>query len=1075
MQIDVNNLESQVKPIIRNGRKYIEDAKSFLWGLKIPSDFSYATRLKRIPTDISNVQNEINNIQNWIEKAIDSFKNAENKNKNLINSINASTKTLETNNKKSNIENINSAIQDEVNIEDVNRLVNSTKKLTSNVLNYKENHPIKINDISKATGAKTTYYSVDNNFEAALMTGAFIANGSESKIKARVEDKLGGLGTLISGAWEGLTKIASDIGNVAKRTAASVSNVVIGFGKGVCNFFEGLAKVGCMVQTATLTATTGLFDAVSYTFSAITGNTENWSSLTSEMWKNTMSITSENYVDSAYKSFYEETMIGQWLDENAYEICKSNGILTNISSAIGEIAAAVVLTFVTLGAYPAIGFSSQAVGAFFTGVSKTGNYTSQKWAEARDSSWEGIERMKEKGEISQEQYDSFVTIRQLTNEQWEEVKSDYENGNMTEEMYNQMKQIREMPDDWRTLENGFKGFIYGAANGVWEGIQYYFGAKLGGKSIGGFGRFGSSAIRIGVDTTFNAADTPYRVLVDAMTSDKSLEQAWQDQGGWESVITSVGIGLVASAGGEVIDLKSPKAIKSVDTSKIKIDIDKLDDILNNTNAFKGYDENLAKQLKDAIKQDYIDGKIDLDKILKDGTINHNIAYKLNSFDNITEQIIDVDKIGELPGDFFKNIEHPEKVSFIYKGKKHTYDDLLKNYFKEYSSDVKHGTKNIETNVKNTQKIEQNTQKIEMKDKNANVKQIDMKDKVDVETTNIEANVKNEVDINEVRKNYFDNEIKKANSRKNENIKHIIEVDDLDNIPENVFKEIDNPKNVVFSAKGEEIHWIDAKARSGINKNWQEYRNSPEYKKAVEEFYKEHGLNISTIKDTKINIKDSIKHTGSKKTNTLKTIIEGVPLLTMGAVNKYFKESLSKNITLKNKAVTEGVLHFTSENSVDAIISSGYVKKTGMINSYGKPSSFFFAGKPSVEDIALNIDKIEKKLTAVRIKPTEEIADKFKYRYKDDQALLWNGEFKFKDMGLSAEKAYFILDNVDGKLQYKEVSKEIYNNFDENLLPVKGKLLSSLYSLKVGIDYQMDLVKANIARDVTSIVNKLYKQ
>ena len=87
--------------------------------------------------------------------------------------------------------------------------------------------------------------------------------------------------------------------------------------------------------------------------------------------------------------------------------------------------------------------------------------------------------MREKGEITEEEYNTFVAIRNLSDEDWAKVEEDYKNGVISEEEFKQMKNIREMPDDWATAENLFKGMGNGLANGVWEGLQWYVGGRLG--------------------------------------------------------------------------------------------------------------------------------------------------------------------------------------------------------------------------------------------------------------------------------------------------------------------------------------------------------------------------------------------------------------------------------------------------------------------------------------------------------------------------------------------------------------------------------------------------------------------
>lgn len=170
----------------------------------------------------------------------------------------------------------------------------------------------------------------------------------------------------------------------------------------------------------------------------------------------------------------------------------------------------------------------------------------------RDSSWAGIQEMYEKGEISEDQINTFIAIRNLTDEEWLQIKKDYLEGNISKEEFEQIKQIREMPEDWTTLENGVKGIFYGVGTGVWEGVQWYLGGKLAGWAFKG-SKVATSATRIGVDTAFNAMDTPYRTLLDSLATGNTLEESWAARGGWQSMLTDVGIGFIGSTGGEVFD------------------------------------------------------------------------------------------------------------------------------------------------------------------------------------------------------------------------------------------------------------------------------------------------------------------------------------------------------------------------------------------------------------------------------------------------------------------------------------------------------------------------------------------
>lgn len=483
-------------------------------------------------------------------------------------------------------------------IVDFENVENNTKRTVNKLQN-------KVDSINK-TYQEEVKKTVEKTVEPILKSTSTIA-----KMIREAELKNEGK-TFLEKARDGICSVGASIGNGA-----------VSFFKGVGEFGEGIVDTLGIVGTAIASPFTGLYDGFTY---LIDGG-EDWESVTGKMWEGTMSFVAEDHVDNLFQNFYENTEVGKWLDEHAFGPFKSDGMGCQIISGVGYVAGVVVLTIATMGIGSAVGIvgastaSATTVSAGIATASATGKYTSEYWAQKRDSSWEGIERFYQKGEISEEQYNSYKMIRSLNEEQWKEIELDYQNGNLTKEQYDQIKQIRELPEDWTTLENGLKGLGYGAANGAWEGIQWYVGGKLAG-SILSESTLANSAIRVGADTGFNALDTPFRTTLESITSGEDWEQAWINQGGWQSVLSNMGIGLVGSVGGEVVDLSKIK--KGMTT-------------LNNNKLFNNVDKSTADKVKVAIMKDYANGKIDLSKI-SDTELAKVINNKIKALDagNIDE-------------------------------------------------------------------------------------------------------------------------------------------------------------------------------------------------------------------------------------------------------------------------------------------------------------------------------------------------------------------------------------------------------------------------------------------------------
>lgn len=342
--------------------------------------------------------------------------------------------------------------------------------------------------------------------------------------------------------WEGI-----------KTAGASIVNLSSAFNKGLDKFSNGLWNFFELTGTVVATPFTAAYDLLTGQFF---DNKEG--STTSELWKGTMS----NVAKEDEKVYLEDVLddyTANLLDEHAIEIAKSDGILSNFFTEIGYQAPMIMTPVLSV-------------------MAGTGRYTEEKWTEDKNNSWVGMEEMYKKGEISKEQYESIKTIRNMTDEQWTEIENNYRNLNITKEEFETMKQIREMPEDWKTAENAIEGILYGVGSGSWDGLTWKLDKILSGLSLVN-SEIGNSAIRVGIDTISNVADTPIRTGLTVATSDKTLSEAWEEQGGWSSVLINAGIGSLIGTTGEIIDFD----YKHSNKNNITFDINNTDIDINNAN------------------------------------------------------------------------------------------------------------------------------------------------------------------------------------------------------------------------------------------------------------------------------------------------------------------------------------------------------------------------------------------------------------------------------------------------------------------------------------------------------------
>lgn len=530
LSVDLEGLEDEVKPKMKETSKKLRSVAVLLSDLIIPEDFKYRDKIKNMPDKIFNVEEEVKDDQKWLDTCITGFYNAEGSNKSIIDRIGNLASTT-----AGNFADDASSLVTKA----VSNVSSAGESIMWEVFGLNENLLDKACDILDYAG------------DAVRDTGATVIN-----------------------AGKYLYNKAKPVIDIAKKVGASIANVFVGLAKGISKVLEGLLDFATLVGSAILTQFTGPIDMARMGLYYLTGNLDEYKSWTGGMWKKTMSFVSTKHVENAFSSFYKKNAIGKWLDKNAYETFKSDGQGTKIAEGIGEVIGIVGVSIFTFGG----GAVASAGTATAVGI---GEHTEDAWAKMKENSFEGIKEKYKNGEITEEQYNSYVAIRELTDDQWKEIVLDYQNGEISEEQFKAMQQIREMPDDWRTAENALKGIFYGAANGVWEGVQWYVGGKLGNWAIEGK-KLATSAVRVAADSVFNAADTPFRAAIDMIASDKDFKTAWEEQGGWNSVLTNFGIGLLGSAGGEALDNLGGKIGKNAGLDDIADvpDVEKIGNKLN---------------------------------------------------------------------------------------------------------------------------------------------------------------------------------------------------------------------------------------------------------------------------------------------------------------------------------------------------------------------------------------------------------------------------------------------------------------------------------------------------------------
>lgn len=304
------------------------------------------------------------------------------------------------------------------------------------------------------------------------------------------------------------------------------------------------------------------------------------------------------------------------------------------------------------------------------------------------------------------------------------------------------------------------------------------------------------------------------------------------------------------------------------------------------------------------------------------------------------------------------------------------------------------------------------------------------------------------------------EILEKELNKKGKVKEEIKADDIENI------EIKGSKEKVDSTKSKEkieiegdkekaskeLSSIEDKIRIAsedikkINKQEkQEKKESKELEKQLKK-QKEVKLTESVNKEQNtilknIDVTENVENVLKGDISIVKSAI-GTVMSVPGFFGRFIYKDISQNKTLIDHTVENGLYHLTTADGAQKIIESGYVKASSATTSYGAKKAFFFSGVPSVQNVALNMDNIPSKITAVKINTDVEqlVTPNFKYR-PDDAAIVHKGNYEIKN---DAEIKYLCLVNKGGKLQYQEVPKNVYDSYNVNIKASKLKALAIAY-------------------------------
>ncbi|MCX8074946.1 MAG: hypothetical protein N2749_05105 [Clostridia bacterium] len=153
----------------------------------------------------------------------------------------------------------------------------------------------------------------------------------------------------------------------------------------------------------------------------------------------------------------------------------------------------------------------------------------------------------------------------------------------------------------------------------------------------------------------------------------------------------------------------------------------------------------------------------------------------------------------------------------------------------------------------------------------------------------------------------------------------------------------------------------------------------------------------------------------------------------------FTKSIHKNIeneSIKKTILNEGLYHFTSEESADKILSSGYIKPTkGILNNHGFGNKvYMFPGIPDFELSKKNLpDKTNPLINgnteffAIKLNINEDELGKYKQRLQDN-AITYRGKCELPNDRVKKVSIVVDLDKDDKYILREKTEEEIINGY-----------------------------------------------
>lgn len=285
IKIDIAGMKRDVKDSLNNADDNLEESKSILNSIKVPSDFSERRTLSDAINGIETSRENIRKTNNWIDEKIQKFEEAERKNTAYVNNLTekSTDDTTTSKNKKRTLWEILFGTGN-----------NQTLNLDDDVIVVEPLTLEKIfGDLFYGFG-KVISQKFSNMSFKEFFTGTSANTGQSWK----------------SALTEAGNRLKEGIG--LKETLATIVTTAV---SAVATFARKLERERIFLGNVAVEAFGKTMDN-EIVCNLLAGDKYTKEEYMEKVWKDTNATNSKSYVTSWVNNFYENTSVGKWLDKN---------------------------------------------------------------------------------------------------------------------------------------------------------------------------------------------------------------------------------------------------------------------------------------------------------------------------------------------------------------------------------------------------------------------------------------------------------------------------------------------------------------------------------------------------------------------------------------------------------------------------------------------------------------------------------------------------------------------------------------------------------------------------------------